>query len=301
MAQIIDGREKAHILKQLVAKQVAAFKGQHGLTPKLVAICVGEDPASKVYLAAKSKQAFEVGMDAEVLKQPDDISPQHLETIIEDLNQDVAVSGILLQLPLPKAFEPTHFVNLLSPQKDVDGLTFINTGALASGKPQLVPCTPLGCVLLLRSLLKDLTGRQVVIIGRSPLVGKPIAQMLLAEDCTVTLAHSKTRHLAQVCQQADIVIAAAGRAHLVTQDWIKPGAIVLDVGINRLSDGTLTGDVDFDAIKPIAQAITPVPGGVGPMTVACLLLNTVLAAAKQNNLPLSVLPANPLRDHWCPF
>lgn len=301
MVQIIDGRKKALVLKQLVAKQVADFKSQHDFTPKLVALCVGEDPASQIYLAAKSKQAREVGMDAEVLKQPADVSTQKLEAIIQQLNQDPAVSGILLQLPLPEAFEPTHFINLLDPLKDVDGLTFINAGALANGQPQLVPCTPLGCILLLRDLLKDLTGKHAVIIGRSPLVGKPIAQMLLAENCTVTLAHSKTLHLAEVCKQADIVVAAAGRAHLVKRDWIKPDAIVLDVGINRLSDGTLTGDVDFEAVKSIAGAITPVPGGVGPMTVACLLLNTVLAAAVQKNLSLSVLPSHPLKDHWCPF
>ncbi len=301
MTQIIDGRAKAKILKQCVAKQVELFKSQHNFTPKLVALCIGDDPASQIYLSAKSKQAREIGMDAEVLKYSSSISNLQLESTIDQLNQDQSVSGILLQLPLPDAFEPTDFINRLDPKKDVDGLTFINAGALASGQPQLVPCTPLGCVLLLRGLVKDLTGKHAVIIGRSPLVGKPIAQMLLGENCTVTIAHSKTLHLAEVCRQADIVVAAVGRAHLIKKDWIKPGAIVLDVGINRLSDGTLTGDVDFDTIKPIAQAITPVPGGVGPMTVACLMLNTVLAAAKQNDLPLSILPANPLKDNWCPF
>lgn len=301
MVQIINGRLSAQALRKLVAQQVSELKSQHNLTPKLIAICVGEDPASQIYLAAKSNQAKEVGMDAEVIKQPADISVQSLENVITQLNQDPAVSGILLQLPLPEPLEATHFVNMLDPLKDVDGLTFTNAGALANGLPQLVPCTALGCILLLRGIAKDLTGKHAVIIGRSPLVGKPVAQLLLGENCTVTIAHSKTSHLAEVCKQADIVIAAVGRPYLVKKEWIKPGAIVLDVGINRLSNGKIVGDVDFDAVKSIAHAISPVPGGIGPMTVACLLLNTVLAAAMQKHIPLSVLPSYPLRDRWCPF
>ncbi len=300
MSNIINGRAVAEKLKILVTQEVEHIKQTYNFIPELVAICIGDDPASQVYLKAKSTQAQKVGLKARVIKQPADVAPEKLVQLIAQLNQDPQVSGILLQLPLPKPLDPYQFVNLLDPQKDVDGLTIVNAGALANDHPELVPCTPMGCILLLRQVMHDLTGQNAVVLGRSPLVGKPLVQMLLAENCTVTLAHSKTKHLPDVCRQADIIIAAVGRPHLVKKDWLKPGVIVLDVGINRLDDGKLVGDVDFAEALSVSKAITPVPGGVGPMTVACLLLNTVLAAARQHNFELSVLPLQPLQNGWSP-
>jgi methylenetetrahydrofolate dehydrogenase (NADP+)/methenyltetrahydrofolate cyclohydrolase len=281
-AQLIDG--KAFAARQLaaIATEVAALPFQ----PGLAVVLVGDDPASQVYVRNKARQTVQVGMRSFEHRLAGDISQDELRQLVERLNADPAVHGILVQLPLPKHLDPEQIIAAIDPAKDVDGLTVTNAGLLAAGQPGLVPCTPLGCMLLLQDVLGDLTGLHAVVVGRSNLVGKPIAQLLLARNCTVTIAHSRTRNLAELCRSADILGAAVGRPEMVKGDWIKPGATVIDVGINRVSgaDGKsrLVGDVAFDEAKDFAGHLTPVPGGVGPMTIACLLRNTLTAAKRQH-------------------
>ena len=246
--------------------------------PGLAVILVGDDPASHVYVGNKIKACKEAGIESIERKLPADATQDQVRQTIKELNADPKVNGILLQLPTPDHLDSDELIQLIDPRKDVDGLTLPNIGKLVAGLDGLVPCTPQGSLLLIKSVKKDLAGLHAVVIGRSLLFGKPMAQLLLAENCTVTQAHSKTKNLAEVCKQADILVAAVGRAKMVKGDWIKPGAIVIDVGINRMDDGKLCGDVDYAEASKVAGAITPVPGGVGPMTIACLLQNTLKAA-----------------------
>ncbi|QEL25575.1 bifunctional methylenetetrahydrofolate dehydrogenase/methenyltetrahydrofolate cyclohydrolase FolD [Bosea sp. F3-2] len=276
-ARIIDGKAAAAALRAEIGREVAAIKAARGVVPGLHVVLVGEDPASKVYVASKEKLAVEVGMNSVAHRLPTETTEAELLAKLAELNADDSVDGILVQLPLPKHIDTGRVIDAIDPAKDVDGLHPINAGLLAGGKNGLVPCTPLGCMLLLRQALPSLSGLDAVVIGRSELVGRPVAQLLLQADCTVTIAHSRTRDLPGVVRRADIVVAAVGRPRMVKGDWIKPGATVIDVGINRLPDGKLTGDVDFTDAAKVAGAITPVPGGVGPMTIACLLKNTLTA------------------------
>ncbi|POR51867.1 bifunctional methylenetetrahydrofolate dehydrogenase/methenyltetrahydrofolate cyclohydrolase FolD [Bosea psychrotolerans] len=276
-ARIIDGKAAAAALRAEIGREVAAIKAERGLVPGLHVVLVGEDPASRVYVASKEKLAAEIGMNSVAHRLPAETSEAELLAKIASLNADDTVDGILVQLPLPRHIDTGTIIDAIDPAKDVDGLHPINAGKLAGGKNGLVPCTPLGCMLLLRQALPALSGLEAVVIGRSELVGRPVAQLLLQADCTVTIAHSRTRDLAAVVRRADIVVAAVGRPHFVRGDWIKPGAAVIDVGINRTPDGKLVGDVDFAEAIHVAGAITPVPGGVGPMTIACLLRNTLTA------------------------
>lgn len=276
-ARIIDGKAIAAALRAEIGREVAAIKAASGLVPGLHVVLVGEDPASKVYVASKERLAVEIGMNSVAHRLPAETTEAQLLAKLAELNADDSVDGILVQLPLPKHIDTGRIIDVIDPAKDVDGLHPINAGLLAGGKNGLVPCTPLGSMLLLKQALPSLSGLDAVVIGRSELVGRPVAQLLLQADCTVTIAHSRTRDLASVVKRADIVIAAVGRPRMVKGDWIKPGATVIDVGINRLPDGKLTGDVDFAEAVKVAGAITPVPGGVGPMTIACLLKNTLTA------------------------
>ncbi|WP_420101110.1 bifunctional 5,10-methylenetetrahydrofolate dehydrogenase/5,10-methenyltetrahydrofolate cyclohydrolase [Bosea sp. (in: a-proteobacteria)] len=280
-ARIIDGKAAAAQLRAGIAREVAAIRAERGIVPGLHVVLVGDDPASKVYVASKEKLAVEVGMASVAHRLPADTTEALLLAKLAELNGDDAVDGILVQLPLPKHVDTARIIGAIDPAKDVDGLTPVNAGLLAGGKVSgehlLVPCTPLGSMLLLKQTLTTLAGLEAVVIGRSELVGRPVAQLLLQADCTVTIAHSRTRDLAAVVKRADIVVAAVGRPLMVKGDWIKPGATVIDVGINRMPDGKLAGDVDFAEAVQVAGAITPVPGGVGPMTIACLLRNTLTA------------------------
>lgn len=291
-AKIIDGKAFAENLRKKISEKVSELKDKHNITPGLAVILVGEDPASQVYVASKGKQTNEVGMNSYEFKLPTDVSEADLLKKVDELNKDKNVNGILVQLPLPKHIDEFKIINAIAPEKDVDGFTIASTGRLTIGMDTFVSCTPLGCLLLLKDALgKDLSGKNAVIIGRSNIVGKPMASLLLKESCTVTIAHSKTKNLPEVCKSADILVAAVGRPKMVKGDWIKPGATVIDVGINRIEiDGKnkLVGDVDFDDASRFAGAITPVPGGVGPMTIACLLLNTLKATIAYNKLPLSL-------------
>ena len=289
-AQIIDGKITAERLRAEVAQEVAALKAQHGLQPGLAVVLVGEDPASQVYVRSKGEHSKAAGMHSVTHRLPADVSQDDLLALVRQLNADPKIHGILVQLPLPKGLDEKAVIETIDPAKDVDGLHVVNAGRLAQGLPSLVPCTPLGCMILLRETLGDLTGKRAVVIGRSVLVGKPVAQLLLAADCTVTIAHSRTQDLAAVCREADILVAAVGRPQMVKADWIKPGATVIDVGINRVpfrdpvkaAEGKtkLVGDVAYKEALAVAGHITPVPGGVGLMTVACLLQNTVTAAKR---------------------
>ena len=287
-ARIIDGKAFAEGLRARVGEAVAGLVRAHGLTPGLAVVLVGEDPASQVYVRNKAKQTREAGMHSVEHRLPADTSEPDLLALVRDLNADPAIHGILVQLPLPAQIRAETVIQTIDPAKDVDGFHVVNAGLLATGQEALVPCTPLGCLMLARDTLGDLSGLEAVVIGRSNIVGKPMAQLLLKESCTVTVAHSRTRDLPGVCRRADLVIAAVGRPNMVKADWIKPGATVIDVGINRVDAGEgktrLTGDVDFEGAKAVAGAITPVPGGVGPMTIACLLRNTVVAACRQHGL-----------------
>lgn len=276
-ARIIDGKAAAAELRAGIGREVAAIKAARGLVPGLHVVLVGDDPASRVYVASKEKLAAEIGMNSVAHRLPAETSEADLLAKIAALNADDAVDGILVQLPLPKHIDTGRIVDAIDPAKDVDGLHPINAGRLAGGKDGLVPCTPLGCMLLLRGALPSLSGLEAVVVGRSELVGRPVAQLLLQADCTVTIAHSRTRDLAEVVRRADIVVAAVGRPRMIKGSWLKPGATVIDVGINRMPDGKLAGDVDFQEAVTVAGAITPVPGGVGPMTIACLLRNTLTA------------------------
>lgn len=283
-AEIIDGKAFAAKLKTDVARQVAILKEKHGLIPGLAVVLVGDDPASHVYVCNKNKSTLAAGMNSFEHRLADDVSEADLLAVVKKLNDDPAVHGILVQLPLPKHINEAAVIDAISPDKDVDGFHVINSGLLATGGQGMVPCTPLGCVMMLRARLGDLSGLEAVIVGRSNIVGKPMAQLLLNENCTVTMAHSRTRHLGDVVRRADIVVAAVGVPELVKGDWIKPGATVIDVGINRITtvDGKtrLIGDVEYEEAARHAAAITPVPGGVGPMTIAVLLKNTITAACR---------------------
>ncbi|MCA3560169.1 MAG: bifunctional methylenetetrahydrofolate dehydrogenase/methenyltetrahydrofolate cyclohydrolase [Aestuariivirga sp.] len=281
MAKVIDGKAFAEGLRGRIAKAVDSLKSRHGFTPGLAVVLVGEDPASKVYVANKAKQTVEAGMNSWEHKLPAGTPEKDLLALVDKLNNDPAVHGILVQLPLPRHIDTMKVLAAISSAKDVDGFHVVNVGKLSTGQDALVPCTPVGSVMLAKDVLGKLDGIEAVIIGRSNIVGKPVAQLLLAENCTVTIAHSKTSDLPAVVRRADLVIAAVGRPEMVKGDWLKPGATVIDVGINRIErdgKGKLVGDCDYASCEKVAGAITPVPGGVGPMTIACLLYNTVKAA-----------------------
>lgn len=282
-ATLIDGKAFAARLRGRIAQEVARIKADHGVTPGLAVVLVGEDPASAVYVRSKGRATVEVGMNSYEHRLPAETSQAELLALIARLNADAAVNGILVQLPLPAHLDETAVINAIAPEKDVDGFTVLNAGRLATGQRAMVPCTPLGCLMLLRDRLGSLSGKDALVIGRSNIVGKPMAQLLLADSATVTVAHSRTTDLPALCRRADIVVAAVGRPRFVQGDWIKPGAVVIDVGINRTEAG-LVGDVDFESVRKVAGAITPVPGGVGPMTIACLLANTLTATARVNGL-----------------
>ena len=288
-AQVIDGKAFAAKVRGRVATQVAALTTDHAITPGLAVVLVGEDPASQVYVRSKGKQTVEVGMNSFEHKLEIDTSEAVLLDLIATLNADPAVHGILVQLPLPKHLDEDLVINSIDPAKDVDGFHISNVGLLGTGQKSMVPCTPLGCLMMLREHHGSLSGMDAVVIGRSNIVGKPMAQLLLGDSCSVTIAHSRTKNLPEVVGRADIVVAAVGRAEMVPGDWIKPGATVIDVGINRIEKpegGTrLVGDVDYASAAEVAGAITPVPGGVGPMTIACLLANTLTACLRANGLP----------------
>lgn len=287
-AKIIDGKSIAAAFRNNVATEVKRLKSIHGLTPGIAVVLVGHNPASEVYVRTKSKAVVEAGMQPLDRRLPEDTSEAVLLDLVRSLNADPAVHGILVQLPLPAHIDAQKVIQAIDPDKDVDGFHPVNVGRLASGLPGLVPCTPLGCVLLAKTVRASLSGLDAVVVGRSNIVGKPVAQLLLAENATVTIAHSKTRDLPALCRGADLLVAAIGRPEMVRGDWIKAGATVIDVGINRVAgeDGKsrIVGDVAADAVN-VAGALTPVPGGVGPMTIACLLANTVRAACLQHGLP----------------
>jgi len=291
MGTVIDGKAFAADVREQVASHVARLKTDHGITPGLAVVLVGEDPASEVYVAAKHRQTVEVGMASFEHKLPADVSEDALFALIDQLNADPTVHGILCQFPVPDHLDERRVVARIDPSKDVDGLSVTNAGLLASGEAGLVSCTPLGCLMLLRDQLPVMSGLEAVVVGRSNLFGKPMAQLLLQQNCTVTIAHSRTKDLAEVCRRADILVAAVGRAEMVKGDWVKPGATVIDVGITRIphpekpGKTKLLGDVDYAQAFEVAGAITPVPGGVGPMTIACLLANTVTAACRAHHLP----------------
>ncbi|WP_417455020.1 bifunctional methylenetetrahydrofolate dehydrogenase/methenyltetrahydrofolate cyclohydrolase FolD [Kiloniella sp.] len=290
-ATIIDGKKFSATLRGRIAKEVTRLKNDHGLTPGLAVVLVGEDPASQVYVRSKGKQTLEAGMNSYEHKMPVETTQEELLAKVEELNNDPAVHGILVQLPVPDHIDDHAIINAIDPNKDVDGFHVINSGRLATGargaSAPMIPCTPLGSIMLLKDHLGDLSGKTAVVVGRSNIVGKPMAQLLLQESCTVTIAHSRTKDLPDVVRQADIVVAAVGRPEMVKGDWIKPGATVIDVGINRIEvegKNKLVGDVATTEAMEHAGAITPVPGGVGPMTIACLLANTLTAASRQNGL-----------------
>ena len=277
---IIDGKKKAAILREEIKKEIALIKSKTNKVPGLTVILVGEFAPSQIYVRNKEKNSKEVGINSNVIKYSKDVTEEEVLKKIKELNNDDDVSGILVQLPLPAQINKEKIINAIDPLKDVDGFNPINVGNLASGYKAIVPCTPLGCLMLIKNIEKNLTGKHAVIIGRSNLNGKPMAQLLLKENCTVTISHSKTKNLKEKCSEADILIAAVGVANLVKKDWIKDGSIIIDVGINKVGN-KIVGDVSFDEVKDKAKAITPVPGGVGPMTIACLLKNTVDAAIRQ--------------------
>ena len=279
---IIDGKKIAEKLRVELKKKIIEFKATYKSVPGLTVILIGEDPASKIYVKNKQKYAKDIGINSEVIKYPDSIDEKTVLEKISELNKDKKISGILVQLPLPKHINKKKIIDAILPDKDVDGFHPVNVGNLSSGYESKVPCTPLGCILLLREVEKDLKGKHAVIIGRSNLNGKPMAQLLLKENCTVTITHSKTKDLKNECKRADIIVAAVGQPKLVKGDWVKKGAIVIDVGINKTANG-LEGDVDFGEVSKVVKAITPVPGGVGPMTIACLLSNTIECFKRANS------------------
>ncbi|MEK9796236.1 MAG: bifunctional methylenetetrahydrofolate dehydrogenase/methenyltetrahydrofolate cyclohydrolase FolD [Alphaproteobacteria bacterium] len=295
--KIIDGKAFAEALRERIAVEVAKLRADHGLTPRLAVVLVGEDPASQVYVRNKSKAAETAGIAASDHRLDAATSQEELVALVERLNDDPSVHGILVQLPVPDQIDENAVIDAIAPAKDVDGFHVINSGRLATGQMDgpdaaMVPCTPLGCRMLLEDRLGDLSGLDAVVLGRSNIVGKPMAALLTQASCTVTVAHSRTRNLEEVCRRADILVAAVGRPQMVKGEWIKKGAVVIDVGINRIAAPTddepdrtrLVGDVDFEEALKVAGAITPVPGGVGPMTIACLLANTVTAACRQNGV-----------------
>jgi len=290
-AAIIDGKAFAARVRGQVAAEVAALNAAHGIVPGLAVVLVGEDPASQVYVRNKGKQTVEVGMASVEHRLDAAAAEAEILALVARLNADPAIHGILVQLPLPEHVDAAKVIAAIAPAKDVDGFHISNVGLLATGQKALVPCTPLGCLMMLRDHHGSLAGMEAVVVGRSNIVGKPMAQLLLGESCTVTIAHSRTRDLAAVCRRADILVAAVGRPEMIPGDWVKPGATVIDVGINRVphpddpGKTRLVGDVQFDSCAAVAGAITPVPGGVGPMTIACLLANTLTACCRANGLP----------------
>jgi methylenetetrahydrofolate dehydrogenase (NADP+)/methenyltetrahydrofolate cyclohydrolase len=293
-AKIIDGKVYAEALRARVAEEVAQLVRDHGVRPGLAVVLVGDDPASEIYVRSKGEQSQAAGMHSETHRLAADTSEEAVIDLVRRLGADAAIHGILVQLPLPKHISEARVLQALDPDKDVDGLTVVNAGRLATGQPALIPCTPLGCMVMLRETLGDLAGLRAVVVGRSVLVGRPLAQLLLGANCTVTMAHSKTRDLPALCREAEILVAAIGRPQMIRGDWIRPGATVIDVGINRVpfSDPVkaavgktkVVGDVAFKEARQVAGAITPVPGGVGLMTVASLLQNTVTAAKRRVGL-----------------
>ncbi len=288
-ATLIDGKASAAHLRKTVANAVTWLATEHNIVPGLAVVLVGDDPASQIYTRNKIKQTTSVGMASVHERLPAETSQNDVLSKVAALNRDPAINGILVQLPLPKQIAPEAVIDQIDPKKDVDGFHLLNAGKLASGRPSLTPCTPQGCLILLKETLGDLEGAETVIVGRSNIVGKPIAQLLLQEHCTVTIAHSRTRNLSDLCQRSDILIAAVGKPEMIRGTWIKPGATVIDVGINRITGpnatSKLVGDVSFKEAAERAGAITPVPGGVGPMTIACLLANCVRAACHQHDIP----------------
>jgi methylenetetrahydrofolate dehydrogenase (NADP+)/methenyltetrahydrofolate cyclohydrolase len=293
-AQIIDGHALSERLKAQVAAEVAELRRLHGLTPGLAVVLVGEDPASQIYVRSKAEESRKAGLHSVVHRLPAEASQDAVIALVRRLNADAAIHGVLVQLPLPKHIDEAAVLAALDPDKDVDGLTVTNAGRLASGLAALTPCTPLGCMIILRETLGDLAGKRALVVGRSVLVGRPLAQLLLGANCTVTIAHSRTRDLPDVCREAEILVAAIGRPQMIEGDWVRPGAAVIDVGINRVpfrdpvaaaaGKTKVVGDVAFKAASKVAGWITPAPGGVGPMTVACLLQNTVTAAKRIKGL-----------------
>ena len=279
---IIDGKKIAETLRQKLKKEIIQIKSSFKSVPGLTVILIGEDPASKIYVKNKEKFSKEIGINSEVIKYPENIEEKEVLSKIIELNKNKKVSGILVQLPLPQHINKQKVIETILPEKDVDGFHPINVGNLSSGYDSKIPCTPLGCFILLKEVEKNLSGKHAVVIGRSNLNGKPMAQLLLKENCTVTITHSKTKDLKSQCNKADIIIAAVGKPKLVKGDWVKKNAIVIDVGINKTTDG-IVGDVDFNEVSKVARAITPVPGGVGPMTIACLLRNTVECFKRANS------------------
>ena len=271
---IIDGKKEAALLREEIKKEISTLKEKHNKTPGLSVILIGDFAPSLIYVKNKEKNSREVGINSEVIKYSESITEEEVLNKIVELNKDDRVSGILVQLPLPKQINKEKIINTIHPKKDVDGFHPINVGNLSSGYNSIVPCTPLGCLLLIKKIEKNLSGKHAVIIGRSNLNGKPMAQLLLKENCTVTIVHSKTENLKNECQRADILVAAVGVANLVKEDWVKKDSIIIDVGINKIGE-KIVGDVDFEQVKDKVKAITPVPGGVGPMTIACLLKNTL--------------------------
>src|SRR6201996_6718881 len=287
---LIDGKASAAKLREKIAAEAARLKAAHGLVPGLATVLVGNDPASEVYVRNKGKTAEALGFKSVHIALPADTSQETLHAKVRELNQDKSVHGILVQLPLPRHLNENPMLDILDPAKDVDALTPINAGLLLSGRAHLVSCTPAGTMLLLKEYVGDISGKEALVIGRSLLFGKPAAQLLLAANATVTMAHSRSRHLPELARRADILVAAIGKPNYVQGDWVKPGAIVIDVGINRVDAGEgkskLVGDVDYEAAKAVAGAITPVPGGVGAMTIICLMQNTLIAACAQNGLAI---------------
>lgn len=292
-AHLIDGKAFSAKVRSDVAEDVSKLKDIHNIKPGLAVVIIGNDPASEIYVKNKVKQTAEVGMNSFHFEMPEETSQEELVAKVKELNADPAVNGILVQLPLPKHMDEAAIIETIAPEKDVDGFHVVNSGLLATGGKGMVPCTPLGCILMLKDTLGDLSGKKAIVVGRSNIVGKPMAQLLLNESCTVTIAHSRTNNLEDEVRAADIVVAAVGRAEMVKGDWIKEGATVIDVGINRIpaperGEGKtrVVGDVEFASASERAHAITPVPGGVGPMTIACLLKNTVTATCYQNGIEI---------------
>ena len=292
MNEVIDGKKYSQALRDKVKKFVEIIKEKKKITPGLAVILVGEDPASQVYVRNKGKQTLEAGMNSYEYKLDASTSANKLLTLIEKLNEDANVHGILCQLPLPDHLNEQEVINAIDPKKDVDGFHISNVGLLNTGQKSMIPCTPLGCLLLLKDRLGDLTGKNAVIVGRSNIVGKPMANLLLQENCTVTITHSRTKNIESICASADIVVAAVGRPEMIKKEWVKQGATVIDVGINRVTKNiegeekhVLVGDVCFSEMAGLVAGVTPVPGGVGPMTIACLLANTVTACFRSQNLP----------------
>ena len=291
VGKVISGKEFSELVRSKVSKHVDQLRNEYGIIPGLAVVLVGEDPASKVYVKNKGEQTKAAGMKSVEHKLEESTSEQELLELIERLNKDASIHGILCQLPLPSHINEDRVINSIAPDKDVDGFHISNVGLLGTGQKSMVPCTPLGCIMMLKDHYGDLTGLNAVVVGRSNIVGKPMANLLLRESCTVTIAHSRTKDIQEICKRADILVAAVGRPEMINENWISSGATVIDVGINRIphpdkaGKSKLVGDVDYESAVKVAGAITPVPGGVGPMTIACLLANTVTACCRANKLP----------------